>query len=286
MNICAKGIFFCNKRYLENPNTNKKSRKWLLKNFTSKQNLKTNMMKKFMISLLLISSSMFVAAEDSNFGPKKGQYAVSIDATPLLNYAGNLLSGYTGQNHVDDLYFIKDFGVYGKKYISDTNAYRLGVNLDLSSLKTNQPGTPGTGALESTTVNNTDIGLSAGIEYRKGKGRLQGFYGPMVGIGIGSYSTKYAYNGTPNTEAHLESIDGSTINFGLGGFAGVEYFISKQIAVGTEFNIMLKYSSTGRSTDKYQGSPDVKGGSSSEISFGFGQSAFAPCGRLYVSLYF
>jgi hypothetical protein len=123
-------------------------------------------------------------------------------------------------------------------------------------------------------VSNTGIGLSAGIEKRKGKTRLQGYYGAEAFLWIGSSTTKntYAnamsdstgmatsttqfatggtgttgttYAGSPTSTRITQIKNGTNFQFGVRGFVGVEYFILPKISLGGEFGWGIGISTTG-----------------------------------------
>ena len=100
---------------------------------------------------------------------------------------------------------------------------------------------------------------------RRGKTRLQGYYGGMLWIMLGGGSDEFTYGNafsTTNTSATStltwspitsgptssrtkESVAGSTFGFGLRGFIGAEYFILPKISIGAEYGWGLGMSSTG-----------------------------------------
>ncbi len=269
---------------------------------TIKQKLKTTIMKK---SIALVAAAFGVSsafAQDLTskkgepFLPEAGDYAISVDATPFLNYAGNFF-GKTANNTAPTFNFFSGNNVISGKYFKDANtAYRVGVNIGLGgngTVKNNvanrsevpaasYPSAPG--QKENVWKNGkTQFGITAGIEKRKGKTRLQGFYGADLGLWIGSSKDKYTYGNalvatSTSTAAPIVTVDatadafsgagniggtvangqigssriterksGSTIKFGVRGFVGAEYFILPKIAIGGEFGWGLGLSMTGKS---------------------------------------
>jgi hypothetical protein len=138
------------------------------------------------------------------FLPEAGDWAVSIDATPFLNYAGNFF-GKTTANAAPTFNFMNGNNMIVGKYFKDaTTAYRVGLRLGFGNAteKRNVAALPSSAnpyPTGPTTVENkysratTNVGVSVGMEKRKGKSRLQGFYGADAGIFIGSSKDKYSY---------------------------------------------------------------------------------------------
>ncbi|MEO8761275.1 MAG: hypothetical protein ABI448_10310 [Bacteroidia bacterium] len=218
--------------------------------------------------------------------PEKGDWAISADATPFLNYMGNFF-GKTGPNGSPTFDFLASHSVIvGKYFLDEKTAIRAGINLAFQSHSTtnlvaqDQPGTIPAGTLAPTVIDkatrsNTGIGITAGIEKRKGKTRLQGYYGAELGFFIGGTTDKFTYGnafaaagstagtsanpystnwtGIPNTATSYnlngntpasvatgsgrvtQSKLGTNVEIGVRGFIGVEYFILPKMSLGGEF---------------------------------------------------
>ena len=243
--------------------------------------------------------------------PEAGDYAVSIDATPFLYYAGNFFgkSNFTNNNGLitsgnpaPTWNFLNGNNTITGKYFVDANtAYRVGLRLGFATGKDRRMVT----ALPTSTVNTyptanptventrkqtrTNIGISAGIEKRRGKTRLQGFYGADAGIYYSSVKDKYTYgnalagNANPATAVNvvaeddfsgvlgasntttvalstgqagaaraLEAKSGSTFSFGVRAFVGAEYFIIPKMSIGGEFGWGVGLSFTGKAKSTYE----------------------------------
>lgn len=253
-------------------------------------------MKKFLfIAFAVIALAANAQSEEGKtkkqFETKAGQYAVSVNATPVLNYVGNIFNGETN-NSLSNFSFINGFGIYGKKYLTDDKAIRAGLNLSLSSMKSNVANIDSVaeGALESTRVSDNSIGIYGGLEYRKGTGRFQSFYGPMAMINFGAEKTKYNYNGTPSTYSSLYTGSQKTFEIGAGGFVGFEFFVTNNITLGTEAAVSLNYAYTSATKAKIQTGDDSTleeetAGATSEFSFGFNNNSFSPTGKVYITIY-
>ncbi|MFI5141026.1 MAG: hypothetical protein ACHQII_01610 [Bacteroidia bacterium] len=270
--------------------------------------------------------------------PEAGDWAISADATPFLNYAGNLF-GKTANNVAPTMNFLGSNSLIMGKYFKDEKtAYRVGLNIGFNSqsatnlVAENQEviaaGAAPTMLTDKTSVSTTGIGITAGIEKRKGKTRLQGYYGAEAGIYLAgvhqknTYGNAFAGTGTQaGTDANPTSTvwntgntgntgatgaaangrvtdwkSGTTFQFGVRGFVGVEYFILPKMSLGGEFGWGIGISTTGagQSTVEniYTGtSPSThvaKTGSSSAFVIGTDNknSMFGPTGSLRANFYF
>ena len=198
------------------------------------------------INLLLvaafISSSIFAQEQQGLtskkgelFLPETGEWAISINASPFLSYFGNFIGG-NGLNAAPNFnYLTTNQTIIGKYFIDSQSAYRAGVRVGLKSdaqtTKVPATGSPSTQVDNKKTDSGSNIGLTAGKEWRKGKTRLQGFYGAEAEIDLSSASTSYTYgnalSSTNTTSRTTESKSGSKFGIGVRGFIGAEYFILK-----------------------------------------------------------
>jgi hypothetical protein len=110
------------------------------------------------------------------------------------------------------------------------------------------------------TFQKTNILLSAGMEFRRGYRRLQGFYGAEIGFGQtgarqsvqygNAFSDQYAIqytnfqsgstvsfnpNNTARTTRDVETKFRGGIRLGARAFVGVEYFIFSKISIAVEY---------------------------------------------------
>ncbi len=255
--------------------------------------------------------------------PEEGDWGIGIDATPFLNYAGNFF-GKTGANAAPSWNYLTTNNTIVGKYFKDaTTAYRAAIRLGFGSQKaanyvnddTNT--TPDPKFVQDTrTVSYNGIGLSGGIEMRKGKTRLQGYYGGELGIFIGGSKEKYTYgnaftngntmptstdwttmNGVAMSSRNTEVKYGSTFAFGLRGFIGAEYFVLPKMSIGGEFGWGISFKSTGEGqvTTEYWDLVDnavktqtSKTGKSSSFALDTdnNNSVFGPAATLRLNLYF
>ena len=219
--------------------------------------------------------------------PEAGDYMIGIDATPFLNYAGNFF-GKTTANAAPTFNFMNANNMIVGKYFKDaTTAYRVGIRLGLNNQATKKelvdvtaPATtfPTLPSMKVDKLNHSQntIGLTVGLEKRKGKTRLQGFYGADFMLFGSSVKDKYTYGqsvdgvtanlvavtalNTSNFGTNITTIGGSNatsgrvtskkvgngIGFGARAFIGAEYFILPKISIGGEFGWGIGYMTGGK----------------------------------------
>jgi hypothetical protein len=234
--------------------------------------------------------------------PEAGDWAISMSADPIFTYLGNAFNGsqfHPGPN----TNFLGNQTIIGKKFIDEKNAYRVIVrlgfnaindkNLVLDDAQTGQvfsfPDQQGQ-VEDKRSVKNTHIGLGVGKEMRRGKTRLQGYYGADAMIWLSAMSTKYTYGNimsdanvasttggatttTPTTTDFtktdpdgtfkegqvatrpIKQKTGLTVGIGVRGFIGAEYFILPKISVGAEYGwgVGFQLSTKGKVTTEQQG---------------------------------
>lgn len=219
----------------------------------------------FLLAFVFIASFVFaqeglVSKKGEAILPEKGDWAISIDATPFLRYAGNFI-GSNGLNTAPTFNFLSgNQTILGKYYIDQSKAYRIGLRLGLGSNSTTYkvnaiPATTPTTYVDDVSKSSFSIvGLTAGMEWRKGTTRLQGFYGAEAGLSFSSTSMSRIYGNNLSVSnpvsRMIESNSGARFGFGLRGFIGAEYFILPKIAIGGEFGWGLALSTIGESSTK------------------------------------
>jgi hypothetical protein len=237
--------------------------------------------------------------------PEAGDWSIGIDATPFLNYAGQFFSNAGASaptwNHLNS-----NNTIVGKMYKDEKTAYRAIVRLGMTSksweAETAKPmpsTTPAIGfptksevvtdELKSTT---SFIGLGGGIEMRRGKTRLQGYYGGDAMFWMSGSKDKYTYGNAltqgaaadPNVDPVADSHDwsgttgysnlvtsinnqpgvtgariteaknrsGAVIGFGVRGFIGAEYFVLPKLSIGAEFGWGIGIVANKKTTITYE----------------------------------
>lgn len=236
-------------------------------------------MKKSILAVAVLIGTSATFAQDltskkgENYLPEAGDWAISIDATPLLGYVQGIFGSNGGTSAGAWSFLNGNNTITGKYFVSDDMAYRGGINIGFNTA-TAKAYTSELDAAGAPTVNlvvdemktsSSNIMLTGGMEWRKGSTRLQGFYGAEVGIGFGggsntdyTYANDYTWDGTTGVASQVNAVDGSTdisnentkggVMFGLRGFIGAEYFVLPKLAVGGEFGWGLGLQTTGEGT--------------------------------------
>jgi len=258
-------------------------------------------------AVTILKKSELVTKKGESILPETGDWALSIDASPFLRYIGNFI-GSNGANAAPTFNFLSvNQTILGKYYVDPSKAYRLGVRLGFGSnsstakVSTVPSANPMVYVDDVTTTSNFALGLTAGKEWRKGHGRLQGYYGIEGGLSIGSSSMHKDYGNrlAPNNPWDRMVEDNSGFLFGLGarGFIGAEYFIFPKIAVGGEFGLGVVFRTVGdgnyelqywdTTTNSVKTTLVPTGGST---SFGIDSdnlnSVFGPAGTIRLTLHF
>lgn len=209
--------------------------------------------------------------------PAVKSWGVSIDASPFLNYAGNIF------NHTDntapDFGFTKNYplsltALYVK---SEKVTYRTNLRLAINTISVDTFVLLGGSNANQLTTTNTykqsqsNVTLGLGVQHHKGERRFQGIYGYEGVIKLGTAKQSYKYG-----EALSDSVNpafgdrvtlikqGSTIGVGARGFLGVQYFFAPGISVSAEYGWGFLFESQGKGEireerwDTDNGSGEVK----------------------------
>ena len=194
--------------------------------------------------------------------PQQGDFAIGISATPFLNFAGNFTkinsAGAFSSTASWDFLDPSRMYIYGKYFLDDKTAIRgrlrIGQNTTTKNTFVGKDGSTTGEVVEDTwSHSTTNIILAAGLEKRRGYGRLQGFYGAEAMISLlGGSKDSYTYgnaitatkpiptrsnlNGNNLGGSYITSSTNSML-FGIGvnAFVGVEYFFAPKISIGGEF---------------------------------------------------
>lgn len=220
-----------------------------------------------------------------NWLSQDGDWGLTFEATPFLNYAGNLFNSgnNTGAAQLNNLFSTGDVtgtnpggsGVVigGKKLIDANTAYRGKVRIGFGSEKNtdlvNQNPPPSGANTPPAQVDNVTknsfmaINLGAGIEKRVGSTRVVGIYGGEFNLGFGNSKTVNEYGNAlsaENTEGgqarQTEKKNGSVFGIGLNAFVGVEWFAAPKISLSGEYTWGLAMRSRGHeetTTEQWNG---------------------------------
>ena len=215
-------------------------------------------MKKTLI--MALACGLFAANANAQiekwYGGEQGSFAISVNAEPVINFAGNMLNG-TENNTLDTENLAKS--IAAKYFVSDNLALTAKLTLDNSkSVAFVYNHEKETEATSKATTTSQDIELRVGIQnyFRPGK-RLQPFLGVNVLLGRANQIAKaqdfefeceldedwhegeYGKKGHEQFEATLKtSAPSNTI--GLTACVGAELFLSKNISISTSLDLGVK----------------------------------------------
>ncbi len=163
-------------------------------------------------------------------------------------------------------------GLGMKYYFQDDMAFRgsLGFNLNSSTQKDPATANPG----PDHKITNLGFSLMPGIQYNLSSN------GPVVAFVGGAASFSWSSNTHENMGyvAGTKTVASSTA-FGIGAFAGFEWFAWDNISLGGEYNFMLNIGSS--STENTAGGVTAKTDGPSTLGLGIGSS-----GALTAAVYF
>ncbi len=233
--------------------------------------------------------------------PEAEDWAISFDATPVFQFVGNAFNGNTGNAAPSVNFLNSNQTIIGKKFIDEKSAYRVLVRLGFNNqtfknlvnddANTSAVVFPATAPQveDKFSKKNTNIGIGVGKEFRRGKTRLQGYYGADAMIWISMSGTKYKYGNvitavptaagqtaTPtsttwdattgtalsvaaNGNRTLSTKSGMTFGIGVRGFIGAEYFIFPKISIGAEYGWGIGYQMSGKGKSKSETTQVVSG---------------------------
>ena len=218
------------------------------------------------------SETILLSKKGEPILPEAKDWALSVDASPFLTYTGKLLSNDGADAPAVNSLANYPLTIGGKYFISAKQAYRARVRIGIASqtinnsVVDNQNTTLDTVYIKDSRKSSaTNVTLAFGKEFRRGKTRLQGFYGGEGIIGISTGKSIYSYGNTfsnlnvsptstdfvtptalgyasapANSRIQSES-NGTGIKVAARGFVGAEYFIFPKMSIGLEFGFSLMY---------------------------------------------
>ncbi len=255
------------------------------------------------ITLCLLSITLVAQDLTSKMGepilPKEKDWSIGIDATRLIKDAN---FGFLNTSQA----------ITGKYFKTATTAYRAAVRLGLNSWNSKSMVVDRVAATSSVVAypaavtmkenswkrTSTAVGLSFGIEKRRGLTRLQGIYGVEGGVYISSIKDKFSYGNKLDASAIPQVVvdssdamssvffgsannvvagapiqgvignariterkNGMSLSLGARLFIGAEFFVLPKLSLGGEFGWGLGVSFTGRSETTYEsiGQSNVQG---------------------------
>ncbi len=234
-----------------------------------------------LIAIALVPSMLFAqegAAQEQQYLPEAGEFAIGVDVLPVLSFLGNTFNG-TMNNSISNLSgtpalnannanaLLPSVSIMGKYMFTDNWALKANLGLMLRNQNTRQYIIDQHAQVlnplsqdkvidtESYTRNGFSLALQA--EYRKGTRKIQGIFG--AGVLFAMTNEKYDYqwgnqmttiNQMPNTSFSnvydgsyrlLSQDNGNTFYVGIIGSVGFEWFVAPKISLGAEVSLSLFY---------------------------------------------
>jgi hypothetical protein len=263
-------------------------------------------MKSNIISAVLVSVLSFgaVSAQETLVNkngvpilPVAGDIGLGFNAIPVLNFGLNAVNimNNTG-NMAQHPGFVNHLGqnvIFGRYFLTDKTAARAHFRFGRTGETWNNYVTndtqndPDSLVMDVMKYKSSVATIGGGYEFRRGKGRIQGFYGGDVFCMFGRSHTSIEYanqfgqlNGAPTStdflygynngnyisgDGYFESMPmgervteirgGNTFGIGVRPFIGVEYFMFPNVSLGAEFGWTLAYTSTSeaqKTTEFYE----------------------------------
>jgi len=206
--------------------------------------------------------------------PVEGDFALGINAIPIVEYFGNLFNGKTNNTAsfraMNWNRTINNPVLFGKYYLSDKSAIRAGLTIGIENsvdrenvMMNQQIPDPKVTVTDVWSHTGTTLGIGGDYLMYRGKGRLQGFYGGGLSFVYNKSKDSYTYGNLITTEfsapywydftAYSAPTVGTTSggtrplsqssnrSYGitLSGVVGVEYFVAPKISIGGEFRLGL-----------------------------------------------
>lgn len=192
----------------------------------------------------VITLAAFVFATVAGFAqmkPQAGDCSIGIDATPFLNYVGGMLSNDGATAPVFAGTASNPMSITMKHMRTDDLALVTTVGFGITNNKSEDV------SGDETTTNAFSFDLFAGLEKRRGEGRIVG----LARAGVALSNTAHPDGNTDTDGPNATSSEGgNTFAFGAGLGLGVEYFIAPMISLEGRYDAMLGFSSTSaRETD-------------------------------------
>ena len=207
----------------------------------------------FAVSAVSAQTGEITSNRGENWLSQDGDWGLTFDAQPLLNYAGNLFNGNPSNGGAALTWANPWFAIQGKKLVDANTAYRgklrLGFGSSSSTELVPEVGNPDNTVEDKTKVGGTNIVLGAGLEKRVGSTRVVGVYGAEAYIALGSSKTTYEYGNAVSADNPVSRVteekNGSTFGIGVGVFGGLEWFCAPKVSISGEYTWGLMFASTG-----------------------------------------
>ena len=230
-------------------------------------------------SCVLAVSAAFAQEETTQkFYPAAGDFGVGIEASPILDFVGNMFNGNTN-NASDSRWKNQDYTLHGRYFLTSDDAVRLhlrfnpGDNKTISRRFITDQAARTLNPLSNDKVEdkrvdwNNDWRIAAGYQHFRGTGRLRGFVGGDVFYRYFKSSSEFYYgnkmnefNNAPTSASWVSNNSLRTISdvksgehmMGLVAFTGAEFYFMSRACIGFEVGLALQGSFGTRSLVKQE----------------------------------
>lgn len=236
-----------------------------------------------LLMLSVLPLGVLTAQEEKDYLPQAGDLAVGIDMQPVYGFFGNIANGDVGnglgQFGGEDPFGMTGISIMGKYMLDKTTALRVNVGINKDVIKNYAYSIDDEARFQNPLseakvedLNKSNIAaysIAAGIEFRKGKNRIQGYLGADLVFGlekqryqfsygniltdVNQIPTRTNYNGAPGgfpgapnianvtywTRTYATESYMSNILAGVAGRVGVEYFIVPKLSFGGEVSLLI-----------------------------------------------
>lgn len=226
-------------------------------------------MKKIIFALSLIMASTSIFAQEETLKPQEGDWGLSINISGIINDIRLENDKDANGNYM----------VFGRKYLKDDMALRVGLNINSERNKRTVEDsiTLGSGNRALQTIDSSktrfDFSVLVGVEkHLAGTKRLDPYFASELMIGrIGNTksdatTTIKDVTGTDKTDFTRQEDGGLT--FGLGLIAGFNYFIAPKFSLGAEFGLTYSYVKSGGEYSESMVNTPVSGSQTSTFILG------------------
>ena len=208
-------------------------------------------MKKIFLTLsILLAMTTFAqdikSKKGENYLPEAGEWAIAFNADGIFKYLGNAFNGKL-DNSAPNVSFTENNAFVGKYFITDKTAYRVIANVGYSSLTGLEGVDFEDNSIGIVTISRFTTILGLGKEWRRGKTRLQGFYGLDVLISANSQKAVLNLKETDTGLVTYTVEQKANLGFGAGtqGFIGAEYFIFPKFSLGAQYTYRVGFNIGG-----------------------------------------
>lgn len=248
-------------------------------------------MKKMFLLLVAALSLSTIQAQDEPLTGKKGQLilpepsdiGLGVNMIPFFNWFGNTFNNSTNNTYASQNKFFSVLGnnvLMGKYMLTERTAARVhfGINTNAYSstryVQDDASNDPAARVADVVAGSNGRYTVALGYEMRRGKGRIQGYYGADLVLNFNILNESYTYGNAfsktnivpsatnfgsyggnlANGGSKRKSTTGGRTTFGIGvrPFVGVEYFVAPKLSVGAEFGWGIIYNTTFAATEVWE----------------------------------